>query len=159
MLILTGQILAALAVLANGVVYGTDWSVALITRSVYRDHLDDATVTISAGWGHYYGDKRMPIFGAGGVITAVLALALAIAAGQTGAAVAAGVALAALLTWLACYVLIAKPINTAQTAAAQSGVIPDNARALQNKWDSILNARVALQTIALSGLLAALALF
>ncbi|GAB2543228.1 DUF1772 domain-containing protein [Nocardia heshunensis] len=158
MLILTGQILAALAVLANAVVYGTDWSVALITRSVYR-HLDDATVTMSAGWGHYYGDKRMPIFGAGGVITAVAALGLAIAAGSTGAAVAAGIALAALLTWLACYVLIAKPINTAQTAAAQSGVIPDNARALQNKWDSILNARVALQTIALSGLLAALVLF
>ncbi|GAB0101623.1 DUF1772 domain-containing protein [Nocardia sp. JMUB6875] len=159
MLVLTGQILAALAVLANAVVYGTDWSVALITRSVYRDHLDDATMTISAGWGHYYGDKRMPVFGAGGVITAVLALGFAIAAGQFGAAAAAGIALAALLTWLACYVLIAKPVNTAQTAAAQTGVIPANARALQAKWDSILNLRVALQTIALAGLLAALALF
>ncbi|MEC3919664.1 DUF1772 domain-containing protein [Nocardia sp. CDC160] len=159
MLVLTGQILAALAVLANAVVYGTDWSVALITRSVYRDHLDDATVTISAGWGHYYGDKRMPIFGAGGVITALLTLALAIAAGQLAAAVAAGLALAALLTWLACYVRIAKPINTAQTTAAQTGVIPPNARALQTKWDSILNTRVALQTLALTGLLTALILF
>ncbi|WP_040813690.1 hypothetical protein [Nocardia concava] len=159
MLVLTGQILAALAILANAVVYGTDWSVALITRSVYRDHLDDATMTISAGWGHYYGDKRMPIFGAGGVITAVLALGIAIAAGQFGAAAAAGIALAALLTWLACYVLIAKPVNTAQTAAAQTGVIPANARALQTKWDSILNLRVALQTVALAGLLTALALF
>ncbi|MFD7848132.1 DUF1772 domain-containing protein [Nocardia sp. NPDC059764] len=159
MFILTGQILVALAILANAVVYGTDWSVALITRSVYRDHLDDATVTISAGWGHYYGDKRMPIFGAGGVITAVLALGCAVAAGQAAAAVVAGLALAALLTWLACYVLIAKPINTAQTAAARTGVIPADARALQDKWDSILNARVALQTVALSGLIAALALF
>ncbi|APA94283.1 hypothetical protein [Nocardia seriolae] len=159
MLVLTGQFLAALAVLANAVVYGTDWSVALITRSVYRDRLDDATMTISAGWGHHYGDKRMPIFGAGGVITALLTLVIAIAAGHLGAAIAAGIALAALLTWLACYVLIAKPINTAQTAAAQTGVIPANARALQTKWDSILNARVALQTIALSGLLTTLALF
>ncbi|MVU83554.1 DUF1772 domain-containing protein [Nocardia sp. ET3-3] len=159
MLILTGQILAVLAVLANAVVYGTDWSVALVTRSVYRDHLDDATVTISAGWGHYYGDKRFPIFGAGGVITAVLTLGFAIAAGHLGAAVAAGIALLALVSWLACYVLIAKPINTVQTAAAQTGVIPADARALQNKWDSILNARVALQTVALTGLLVALVLF
>ncbi|AYF73481.1 DUF1772 domain-containing protein [Nocardia yunnanensis] len=158
MLVLTCQILAALAVLANAVVYGTDWSVALITRSVYRDHLDDATMTISAGWGHYYGDKRMPLFGAGGVITAALALILAALAGQTAATLAAAVALAALLTWLALYVKIAKPINTAQTTAAQTGVIPPNARALQSKWDSILNTRVALQLLALAALLATLAL-
>lgn len=157
MLIVTGQILAAVAVLANAVVYGTDWSVALITRSVYR-RLDDATVTVSAGWGHYYGDRRMPIFGAGGVITALLTTVVAAVAGQTAAAVAAGIALAALLTWLGIYVKVAKPVNTAQTAAAQSGVIPANARALQDKWDSVLNARVALQVVALSGLLAALAL-
>ncbi|MFJ9369131.1 DUF1772 domain-containing protein [Nocardia sp. NPDC101769] len=158
MLVLTGQFLAALAVLANAVVYGTDWCAALISRSVYR-RLDDATVTVSAGWGHYYGDKRMPIFGAGGVVTAALTLIVAVVSGHTGAAVAAAIALVALVTWLAFYVKVAKPVNTAQKAAAQSGVIPANARALQDKWDSIINLRVALQFIALSGLLAALALF
>ncbi|WP_067700739.1 DUF1772 domain-containing protein [Nocardia jejuensis] len=157
MLTATAQILAALAVLANAVVYGTDWSCALITRAVYRK-LDDATVTASAGWGHYYGDKRMPVFGAGGVITAVLTVLAAAFAGHTAAAIAAALALIALLTWLAFYVRIAKPINTIQTAAAQSGTTPANARALQDKWESILNYRVALQTLALTGLLAALAL-
>lgn len=158
MLVVTGQIIAAVAVLANAVVYGTDISCALITRSVYRK-LDDATVTMSAGWGHYYGDRRMPIFGAGGIVTAVLTLLIALWAGQFGAAVAAAITVAALLTWLALYARIAKPINTAQTAAAQSGVIPADARALQDKWDSILKYRVTLQTIALTGLCTALILF
>ncbi|MFE3960390.1 DUF1772 domain-containing protein [Nocardia sp. NPDC059091] len=158
MLVLTGQFLAALAVLANAVVYGTDWCAALIMRSVYR-RLDDASVTVSAGWGHYYGDKRMPIFGAGGVVTAALTLIVAAVSGHTAAAVAAAVALVALVAWLGFYVKVAKPVNTAQKAAAQSGVIPADARALQDKWDSIINLRVALQFIALSGLLAALALF
>ncbi|MFF3223820.1 DUF1772 domain-containing protein [Nocardia suismassiliense] len=158
MLVVTGQIIAAVAVLANAVVYGTDVCGAVIMRSVYRK-LDDATVTVSAGWGHYYGDKRMPVVGAGGVVTAVLTLLIAIVAGQTGAAVAAGITVAALLTWLALYVRIAKPINAQQTAAAQSGLIPPNARALQDKWDSLLKYRVPLQFVAIAGLCAALILF
>ncbi|WP_330184577.1 DUF1772 domain-containing protein [Nocardia sp. NBC_01503] len=158
MLTTTGQILAIAAVLANGAVYGTDLSVAVITRSVNK-HLDDAAVTISSGWGHYYGDKRMPAFGAGGVITAVLTTVVAAIAGHVGAAVAAGVAVLALVTWLGFYVVVAKPINTAQTAAAQSGVIPANARALQDRWESILPYRVGLQAIALGALGTAIALF
>ncbi|UGT67647.1 DUF1772 domain-containing protein [Nocardia gipuzkoensis] len=158
MLIVTGQVIAAVAVLSNAIVYGTDVSVAVITRSVYRK-LDDATMTMSAGWGHYYGDKRMPVIGVGGVVTAVLTLLIALSAGQFGAAVAAGITVAALLTWLAFYVRIAKPINSQQTAAAQSGIIPANARALQDKWDSILKYRVTLQFIAIAGLCAALILF
>lgn len=158
MLVVTGQIIAAVAVLANAVVYGTDVCGAIIMRSVYRK-LDDATVTVSAGWGHYYGDKRMPVIGVSGVVTAVLTLLIALVAGQTGAAVAAGITVAALLTWLAFYVRVAKPINTQQTAAAQSGIIPADARALQDKWDSILKYRVTLQFIAIAGLCAALILF
>ncbi|MEV0333656.1 DUF1772 domain-containing protein [Nocardia sp. NPDC050717] len=158
MLVITGQVIAAVAVLANAVVYGTDISCALITRSVYRK-LDDATVTLSAGWGHYYGDRRMPVFGAGGVVTAVLTLLIALGAGQFGAAVAAAITVAALAIWLGLYVRVAKPINTRQTAAARSGVIPADARALQDKWDSILKYRVTLQAIALAGLCAALILF
>ncbi|MGW4089726.1 DUF1772 domain-containing protein [Nocardia sp. NPDC004750] len=158
MLIVTGQIIAAAAVVSNAIVYGTDVSVAMITRSVYRK-LDDATVTMSAGWGHYYGDRRMPVVGVVGVVSAVLTLLIALWAGQIGAAVAAGITVAALLTWLAFYVGIAKPINSQQTAAARSGIIPPNARALQDKWDSILKYRVTLQFIALAGLCAALILF
>lgn len=158
MLIATGQVVATLAVLANAVVYGTDVCGAVITRSVYR-RLDDATVTLSAGWGHYYGDRRMPVVGAGGVIAAVLTLLLAVWSGRTGAAVAAGVTVSALGLWLVLYVRVAKPINTRQTAAARSGVIPPDARALQDEWDSILKYRVTLQFLALAGLCAALILF
>ncbi|NKX87360.1 hypothetical protein [Nocardia coubleae] len=158
MLVTTGQVIATVAVLANAVVYGTDVCGAVIMRSVYRK-LDDATVTVSAGWGHYYGDKRMPVIGAGGIVTAVLTLLIALLAGQLGAAVAAAITVAALFTWLALYVRIAKPINSQQTAAALSGIIPPNARALQNKWDSILKYRVTLQFTAIAGLCTALILF
>ncbi|WP_067568624.1 DUF1772 domain-containing protein [Nocardia acidivorans] len=158
MLITIGQILAIAAVLANGAVYGADMSAAVITRSVNK-HLDDAAVTVSAGWGHYYGDRRMPVFGAGGVITAVLTTVVAAVAGQVGAAVAAGVAVLALVSWLGVYVRVAKPINTAQTAAARSGVIPANARALQDRWESVLPLRVGLQAVALAALGTAIALF
>jgi hypothetical protein len=158
MLIVTGQTIAAGAVLANAVVYDTDVTGAVITRSVNRK-LDDVAMTMSAGWGHYYADKRMPIVGAVGVVTAVLTLLIALSAGQIGVAVAAAITVAALLTWFAFYVRIAKPINSQQTAAAQSGIIPPDARALQEKWDSILLYRVTLQFIALAGLCAALILF
>lgn len=158
MLVVTGQIIATIAVLANAVVYGTDICAAVITRSVNRK-LDDATVTISAGWGHYYGDKRMPIVGVAGIVTAVLTLLIAVTAGQVGAAIGAGITVMALLSWLALYVRIAKPINSQQTAAAMSGIIPADARALQDRWDSILKYRVTLQFLALAGLCAALILF
>ncbi|RDI46817.1 DUF1772 domain-containing protein [Nocardia mexicana] len=145
------QVLAVLAVLGNGIVYGADATAALIMRSVYR-RLDDATMTKVAGWGHYYGDRRMPFAGVGGVVTAALAVVAAAVAGHAAASIAAGVALAALLIWLAFYVRVAKPINTAQTAAAQSGVIPSDARALQEKWDSILGFRIGLQATAVAAL-------
>ena len=151
MLTTFAQVLAVLAVLANGIVYGTDFCAALITRAVHRK-LDDATVTLYAGWGHYYGDRRMPFAGAGGVITTALVIVVAAIAGHAGAAFAAGVALLALVCWLGLYVVIAKPINTAQTAAATTGEIPANARALQDEWDSILGYRVGLQGVALTAL-------
>ncbi|MBU3066236.1 DUF1772 domain-containing protein [Nocardia sp. NEAU-G5] len=157
MLTTIAQVLATLAVLGNGIVYGTDVVAGLVTRSVNRQ-LDDRTMTIAAGWGHYYADRRMPFAGAGGVVTTVLTVVLAAIAGHGAAAITAGVALAALLIWLGIYTRIAKPINTAQTAAARSGVIPDNARALQNSWEAMLGYRIALQTIAVAGLCAAIAL-
>ncbi|QIS03985.1 DUF1772 domain-containing protein [Nocardia brasiliensis] len=157
MLSSAAQIVAIVAVLANAIIYGTDACYALITRSVYA-RLDDSTLTFSAGWGHYYGDRRMPVFGAGGVITAVLTVVLAAVGGQVAAAIAAGVAVAALAIWLVVYVRVAKPINTVQTAAAQAGATPPNARALQDKWDSVIHVRVALQAVTLAGLGAAIAL-
>ncbi|WP_280181768.1 hypothetical protein [Nocardia farcinica] len=62
---------------------------------------------------------------------------------------AAGVSVIALIAWLVLYARIAKPVNIAQKAAALSGNIPANARALQQRWDSIIGVRVGLQAIAL----------
>ncbi|WP_063035279.1 hypothetical protein [Nocardia grenadensis] len=146
------QILAAIAVLANAVVYGTDVLGALVMRSVHR-RLDDAAMTVSAGWGHYYADSRMPPIGITGVVAALGAAVVAALSGAAGAAVSAGLAVLALVVWLVLYARIAKPINAAQKAAARSGVIPPNARALQDRWDSILYPRVILQALALVGLL------
>lgn len=157
MLTTTAQVLATIAVLGNGVVYGTDVFAGLIMRSVYG-RLDDRTMTVSAGWGHYYADRRMPFAGATGMITTVLALVLAASAGRVAAAVAAGIAVAALLIWMGIYIRVAKPVNTAQTAAARSGVIPANARELQNAWDAVAGYRIALQAITIAALCATLAL-
>lgn len=55
-------------------------------------------------------------------------------------------------------VRIAKPINTVQTRAAMTGTIPADARALQDKWESILGYRVGLQGLALAALCTTLAL-
>ena len=48
-------------------------------------------------------------------------------------------------------------MNTALTAAALPGRVRDDARQLQARWDSVINARVALQTLALAALCVALA--
>ena len=157
MLSALSQIVAIFAVLATAVVYGTDMCAALIMKPAYA-RLDDATVTKVAGWGHFYGDKRMPVPGAGGVVCSILATVLAILSGRVPSAIASAVAVAALLAWLVIYLRVAKPINTLQTAAAQSGDIPENARELQDKWESVLGARVVLQGIAVAALCAALAL-
>jgi len=157
MLSALSQIVAILAVLATGVVYGTDMCALLVMKPAYAK-LDDATVTKVAGWGHFYGDKRMPVPGAGSVLCSVLATVLAAFGGRSASAIASGVAVVALFGWLGVYVRIAKPINTVQTAAAQAGEIPENARALQDKWDSVLGTRVVLQGIAVASLCTSLVL-
>ena len=123
----------------------------------------DATVTEVAGWSHFYGDRRMPVPGAGGVACSILTTVLAILGGRVHSAVASAVAVAARLAWLVIYIRVAKPINTLQTAAAQSGDVPENAGALQagalqDDWESALGARVVLQGIAVAAPCASLAL-
>jgi hypothetical protein len=51
-----------------------------------------------------------------------------------------------------------RPINRQLTAAAHDGRIPGDTQALQRRWDHVINARAALQTVAVAGLCAALIL-
>jgi hypothetical protein len=151
------EVLLIVAVLLNGVVYGTDACAAVVMRSAYA-RVDDDTMTRLAGWGHYYGDRRMPVFGVGGLVSVLIAISVAALAGATIGAILAAVALTSLLLWLLIYTRIAKPINEQQKRAAKTGEIPADARALQERWDSVLNLRVGLQAIAIGALCTAVAL-
>jgi hypothetical protein len=60
--------------------------------------------------------------------------------------------------WLLIYRSVSAPVNRRLTAAAHDGRIPGDARALQRRWDRVINARAALQTAAVAALSAALIL-
>ena len=60
--------------------------------------------------------------------------------------------------WMLIYRSVSAPINRQLTAAAHDGRIPGDARSLQQRWDHVINARAALQTVAVAGLCAALVL-
>lgn len=103
----------------------------------------------SAGRGHYYGDRRLPAAGITGVVMSVAACVLAFAGGSPTAGVLAALAVALLLVWLVLFARIAKPVNKALTDAALADVVPANARALQRRWESIIDVRAVLQGLAL----------
>jgi len=148
--------LAALAVLAAAVVYGTDMFAAVVLRSALAT-LDDRTLTQAAGRIHQYADRRMPLPGATSILAAAASALAAGIAGHPVQALLTAAALGALLIWLALYIRIAAPINRELTRAAAIHEIPPNARGMQQRWDSIINLRVALQTTALALLVSALA--
>jgi hypothetical protein len=83
--------------------------------------------------------------------------ALAGASGHWVSAAAAALATLALVIFLAIYNRVSKPVNTALTAASLAERVPGDARQLQAGWDSVIDARVALQTLALAALCVALA--
>src|SRR3954454_14918570 len=104
--------------------------------------------------------RRPSLFGAwrAGLIAAIATVALAGASGHWVSAAAAALAtLALIIFFLAIYNRVSKPVNTALTAAALAERAPGDARQLQARSDSVINARVALQTLALAALCVALA--
>ena len=150
------EILASLAILANAVIYGTDVFGAIVMRPAIAA-VDDRTLTQLLGHIHRIADRRFPAIGAGGLIAAMATAALAGASGHWVSAAAAALATLALVIFLAIYNRVSKPVNTALTAAALADQVPGDARQLQGRWDSVINARVALQTLALAALCVALA--
>lgn len=149
------QILAAVALLASAVIYGTDVFCAIVQRPALAQ-VSDGALTSVMGRVHEYGDRRMPLPGVIGVIAAALA---AITAGIAGHAVAAAaaVAVAAQVVWLGIYLRISAPVNRALTAAARAGEVPTGVRALQRRWDSVITARAILQGAAAIALCVAIA--
>ncbi|GHF49928.1 hypothetical protein FHX82_003823 [Amycolatopsis bartoniae] len=145
------EILAGLAILANGVVYGTDVFGAIVLRPAVAA-VDDRTLTQLLGHIHRIADRRFAAVGAGGLLAAVATAVLAAASARWVSAAAGALATLALVVFLAIYARISKPVNTALTAAALADRVPADARRLQARWDSVINGRVALQTFALAAL-------
>ena len=145
------EIIAGLAILANAVIYGTDVFGAIIQRPAIAA-VDDRTLTQVMGHVHRVADRRLAAFSIGGLIAAVAMAALAAASGQWVSTAAGALATLALLIFAGVYTRISKPVNTALTAAAVTGRVPGDARQLQARWDSVIDARVALQTLALAAL-------
>jgi len=55
-------------------------------------------------------------------------------------------AVAAQLLWIVVYRSVAAPVNVELTRHARAGFVPADARALQARWDSVIVARVLLNT-------------
>src|SRR6202034_765044 len=138
------QILAAVALLASAVIYGTDVFCAIVQRPALAQ-VSDAGLTSVMGRVHESDARRMPLPGVVGVIAAALAAITAGIAGHAVAATAAAVAVAAQVVWLVIYLRISAPVNRALTAAARAGEVPADARSLQRRWDSVITARAILQ--------------
>ena len=105
---------------------------------------------------HEYGDKRLPLPGAAGIVAAAAAAICAGIAGHAAAAALAGAAFVALLGWLGLYLRIAAPINRCMTKAAYDNETPGDIRAIPTRWDSIITTRLALQSCAMALLIATL---
>jgi Domain of unknown function (DUF1772) len=140
---------AVVAIMTTALIYGTDLFCALVLRPAAHGAADSSVADL-LGRVHEYGDRRLPAPG----VLSVLATALAIAASDTVAARIGGViALLALLAWLAIYIRISAPINKKLRAAAASHTVPADTRILQQRWDSVIWPRAALQAVAMAGLL------
>lgn len=149
------QVAALIAVLGTAVVYGTDTFCALVQRPALAA-VDDATLVAVMGNVHRYGDRRMPLPGVIGGAGAAISAALAAAVGNWAMAIPAAAAFGFLVVWIALYTRISAPINKRLTAAADTGVVPADARVLQRDWDAIINARAILQGLAVVALCLAL---
>ena len=151
------DVLATAAALATAVIFGTDTLGALVMRPTYAA-VDDATMTRVVGLSHRFGNARMPIPGILSVVAGAAAALTAFLTGHPAAGAAAAIALLLLLVWLVLFNRISLPINKVFIEAAEAGQVPAGARRLQERWDSIIILRAALQGVALLGFCLTLAL-
>jgi hypothetical protein len=149
------RVAALIGVLGTAVVFGTDVFCVMVQRPALA-LVDDQALVAVMGNVHRYGDRRMPLPGMVGIVAAAASAAVAAAAGRWTTAIMAATALALLLVWIVLYLRVSAPINRQLTAAAQAHDVPANARVLQANWDRVINARAALQGLAVCALCVAL---
>jgi hypothetical protein len=139
------------------VVYGTDVFCAIVLRPALA-LVDDGALVAVTGRVHRYGDHRMPVPGVVGTVATVATVVLATVDGHWAQTIAAGIALVALLAWMALYMRVSAPVNRRLTAAAEAGQLLPAGRELQAKWDRIIGARAVLQGLAVASLCVVLAI-
>jgi hypothetical protein len=144
--IIINEALLIMAILATGIVYGTDMFYAIVIRKASALSKDSSIADLT-GNTHLVADKRMPGIG----ITSVICTATFIILNfkHAYAAYLSGTALLMLLLHLSLYMAVAKPINKKMSAAAADKIIPANIRELQNRWDSVITYRAAFLTAAM----------
>jgi hypothetical protein len=146
-----GQVFIVVAVLSVGVVYGTDLFSAIALRPALA-LVDDRTLVSTMGRVHEFADRRMRVPGVVGLLTTIAGSVFIGIAGHVGATISGVVAVVAQATWLVIYARISAPINARLTAAAKAGETPADARRLQQRWDSVIDARSGLQMMAILAL-------
>jgi len=144
--ILSSQILLTIAILTAGVIYGTDMFHAIAGKRA-TELSKDSSIADLLGHTHLIADKRMPAIG----ITSVVSTALCTALNYNYLTIAclSGGALVMLLIHLALYLTIAKPINALMSEAAVKNRVPENIRALQRRWESVIYYRAGLLLLAM----------
>ena len=108
------EILAGLAILANGVIYGTDVFGAIVLRPAIAA-VDERTLTQLLGHIHRIADVRLRNITVVGLITAVAAAAVAAATGHWVSAAAGALATLAVIIFIGVYNRVSKPVNTVLT--------------------------------------------
>ena len=151
------HVLTAIAMLASAVIYGTDVFAAVVLHPALA-HVDDEALTSTMGYVHDYGDRRLPAPGALGLVAATLGTVAVALAGHAAVTAANATAVGALVVWLILYGRVSAPVNRQLTTAAHDGYTLPNVRALQRRWDGVINARAILQMLALAALCAGLSL-
>ncbi|GAA4918942.1 hypothetical protein [Mucilaginibacter defluvii] len=149
---LVNQILAMLAMLATGVVYGTDVFHAIVVKKAATLSSDQAIADL-IGHTHLIAGKKMPIIGATAILSSLILTAINY---NTDIAIFFALTLIALISHVTIYIKIAKPINDRMSQAALEKRTPTDIRQLQQLWDSVIIYRAALLTIAMIALTAGL---
>ena len=146
-----GQMISlAFALLGAAAVYGTDVFFCVVGRTALA-HVSDAALVETMGHLHEVADRRMPIFGVIGIVGALASIAFSRVSWAWALS-----AVAAQFLWIVVYRSVAAPVNAELTRHARAGSVPDDARALQARWDSVIVLRVLLMGFAVVALAAAL---
>ncbi|MEO6685319.1 MAG: hypothetical protein ABIN24_05115 [Dyadobacter sp.] len=144
--VIISHILLIIAILTTGILYGTDVFHALIVRKATALSKNGSIADL-VGHTHLIADKRMPAIGITSILTTVVSLILN--SKNVGMVTLLGAALLMLLSHLYLYMTIAKPLNKEMSDAAVKDIVPDQIRALQIEWESVINYRAALLTTAM----------